>query len=93
MTGRRDPRTPHPLVNLITWVCALGILVAVAVAGGGRLWRLVGTLLTAPTPLAGRVAVAVGLGVVALVLALFFGWLLVVLVQAVVAAPDRRKKP
>ena len=92
----RDPRTPNPVVNLVAWVIAIGILVAVVVTGGGRLWGIVTSVLTAPTPLVGRIAVGVGLGVAALFLLLFFGWLLLVLLRAAIAPlqdPPREHRP
>ncbi len=80
--AQRDRRIAHPIVNLVAWLLAAAILVAVAVAGGGRLLQVVGALLGAPTPLANRIAVAVGLGFMALLLLLFFIWLLTTLVRA-----------
>lgn len=87
----RDRRTAHPVVNLVAWLLAVAIMAAVAVAGGGRLLQVVGALLSAPTPLAGRVAVALGLGFMALLLLLFFIWLLAALVRNAAAHLGRRR--
>lgn len=87
----RDRRTAHPVVNLVAWLLAVAIMAAVAVAGGGRLVQVVGALLSAPTPLAGRVAVALGLGFMALLLLLFFIWLLAALVRNAAAHLRRRR--
>lgn len=87
----RDRRTAHPVVNLVVWLLAVAIMTAVAVAGGGRLLQVVGALLSAPTPLAGRVAVALGLGFMALLLLLFFIWLLAALVRNAAAHLGRRR--
>lgn len=87
----RDRRTAHPVVNLVVWLLAAAIMTAVAVAGGGRLLQVVGALLSAPTPLAGRVAVALGLGFMALLLLLFFIWLLAALVRNAAAHLGRRR--
>ena len=65
----------------MVWLIALAIMVAVAVTGGGRLLQQVGGVLSAPTPLVGRISVAIGLCVVALVLLLFCVWLVTVLVR------------
>lgn len=89
--AERDRRTAHPVVNLVVWLLAMAIMAAVAVAGGGRLARVVGALLSAPTPLAGRVAVALGLGFMALLLLLFFIWLLAALVRSAAAHLARRR--
>ena len=83
--AQRDRRIAHPIVNLVAWLLAAAILVAVAVTGGGRLLQVVGALLSAPTPLANRIAVAVGLGFMALLLLLFFILLLTTLVRAAAA--------
>lgn len=87
----RDRRTAHPVVNLVAWLLAMAIMAAVAVAGGGRLAQVVGALLSAPTPLAGRIAVALGLGFMALLLLLFFIWLLATLVRSAAAHLARRR--
>lgn len=87
----RDRRTAHPVVNLVAWLLAMAIMAAVAVAGGGRLAQVVGALLSAPTPLAGRIAVALGLGFMALLLLLFFIWLLAALVRSAAAHLARRR--
>lgn len=87
----RDRRTAHPVVNLVVWLLAVAIMAAVAAAGGGRLVQVVGALLSAPTPLAGRVAVALGLGFMALLLLLFFIWLLAALVRSAAAHLRRRR--
>ena len=79
--AERNRRTANPVVNLVVWLLAMAIMVAVAVAAGGRLVQVVGAILSAPTPLAGRVAVALGLGFMALLLLLFFVWLLAALVR------------
>lgn len=89
--AQRDRRTAHPVVNLVAWLLAVAILAAVAAAGGGRLLQVVGALLSAPTPLANRVAVAVGLGFMALLLLLFFIWLLATLVRSAAAHLARRR--
>ena len=76
-----DRQTAHPIVNLVVWLIAIGLIVAVAAVAGGRLAGLVGALLVADTPLAGRVAVALGMGVMALMLLAFFVWLVTTLVR------------
>ena len=81
----RDRRTANPIVNLLMWLIAMAIMVTVAVAAGGPLVQVVGNLLSAPTPLAGRVAMALGLGVMALSLLLFFVWLVTTLIRSAVA--------
>ena len=80
-----DRRTANPIVNLVMWLLATAILVAVAATAGGRLLGIVGALLTGPAPLASRIAMAVGLGVPAVFLVLFFAWLLMVLVRKAAA--------
>lgn len=90
--AQRDRRTAHPVVNLAAWLLVVAILAAVAVAGGGRLLQVVGALLGAPTPLANRVAVAVGLGFMALLLLLFFIWLLATLVRSAAAHLARGRR-
>lgn len=90
--AQRDRRTAHPVVNLVAWLLAVAILAAVAVAGGGRLLQVVGALLSAPTPLANRVAVAVGLGFMTLLLLLFFIWLLTTLVRSAAAHLARSRR-
>lgn len=89
--AQRDRRTAHPVVNLVVWLLAVAIMVAVAAAAGGRLLQVVGALLSAPTPLIGRVAVALGLGFMALLLLLFFGWLVAALVRGAAAHVARRR--
>ena len=92
MTAEPDRRIAHPIVNLVAWLLAIAVMVAVAVAGGGRLLQVVGTLFSAPTPLAGRVAVGIGLGVMALLLLLFFGLLVTVLVRHATAHLARGRR-
>ena len=77
----RDRQTAHPIVNLVVWLIAIGMIVTVAAVAGGRLAGIVGALLTADTPLAGRIAVAAGMGVMALMLLAFFAWLVAALVR------------
>ena len=74
-------QTAHPIVNLVVWLIAIGLIATVAAVTGGRLVGVVGTLLVADTPLVGRIAVALGMGVMALLLLLFFVWLVTTLVR------------
>ena len=76
-----DRQTAHPIVNLVVWLIAIGLIATVAAVTGGRLVGVVGTLLVADTPLVGRIAVALGVGVMALLLLLFFVWLVTTLVR------------
>ena len=76
-----DRQTAHPIVNLVVWLIAIGLIATVAAVTGGRLVGVVGTLLVADTPLVGRIAVALGMGVMALLLLLFFVWLVTTLVR------------
>lgn len=75
----------HPIVNLVVWLIAIGMIVTVAVLAGGRLAGIVGTMLVADTPLAGRIAVVAGMGVMAVMLLAFFVWLVTALVRNAVA--------
>ena len=76
-----DRQTAHPIVNLVVWLIAIGLIATVAAVTGGRMVGVVGTLLVADTPLVGRIAVALGMGVMALLLLLFFVWLVTTLVR------------
>ena len=87
-----DRQTAHPIVNLVVWLIAIGLLATVAAVTGGRLVGLVGALLVADTPLAGRIAVALGMGVMALMLLLFFVWLVATLVRNAAAHLTRRAR-
>ena len=87
-----DRQTAHPIVNLVVWLVAIGLLATVAAVTGGRLVRVVGALLAADTPLVGRIAVALGMGVIALLLLLFFVWLLTTLVRNAAAHLTRRPR-
>ena len=92
LVAARDRRTANPIVNLVVWLLAIAIMVAVAAAAGGPLVQVVGTILSAPTPLAGRVAAALGLGVMALMLLLFFAWLVTTLVRNAAAHLTGRRR-
>ncbi len=81
----QDRRIANPIVNLVVWLIAIGLIAAVAVVAGGRLAGLMGAVLTGDTPLVGRVAVALGMGVMALMLLAFFVWLLTTLVRTAAA--------
>ena len=87
-----DRQTAHPIVNLVVWLIAIGLLATVAAVTGGRLVGLVGALLVADTPLAGRIAVALGMGVIALMLLVFFVWLVTTLVRNAAAHFTRRRR-
>ena len=87
-----DRQTAHPVVNLVVWLIAIGLLATVAAVTGGRLVGVVGALLVADTPLVGRVAVALGMGVIALLLLLFFLWLVTTLVRNAAAHLTRRPR-
>ena len=87
-----DRQTAHPVVNLVVWLIAIGLMATVAVVTGGRLVAVVGALLAADTPLVGRVAVALGMGVMALLLLSFFGWLVTTLVRNAAAHLTRRQR-
>ena len=84
-------QTAHPVVNLVVWLVAIGLMATVAAVAGGRLVAVVGALLAADTPLAGRIAVALGMGVMALLLLLFFVWLVTTLVRNAAAHLARRR--
>ena len=85
-----DRKTAHPVVNLVVWLIAIGLMATVAAVTGGRLVAVVGALLAADTPLVGRIAVALGMGVIALLLLLFFVWLVTTLVRNAAAHLTRR---
>ena len=87
-----DRQTAHPIVNLVVWLVAIGLLATVAAVTGGRLVGLVGALLVADTPLAGRIAVALGMGVMALMLLAFFVWLVTALVRNAASHVTRRRQ-
>ena len=87
-----DRQTAHPIVNLVVWLIAIGMIVAVAAVAGGRLVGIVGTMLAADTPLAGRIAVAAGMGVMALMLLAFFVWLVTALVRNAAAHLGGRRE-
>ena len=86
-----DRHTAHPIVNLVVWLIAIGMIATVAVVAGGRLAAIVGTMLTADTPLANRIAVAAGMGVMAVMLLVFFVWLVTALVRNAATHVARRK--
>lgn len=86
----RDRRLAHPIVNLVVWLIAIGMIATVAAVAGGRLFGVVGTMLAADTPLAGRIAVAAGMGVIALMLLAFFVWLVTALVRNAASHLTRR---
>ena len=87
-----DRQTAHPIVNLVVWLIAIGLLATVAAVTGGRLVAVVGALLAADTPLAGRIAVALGMGLIALMLLLFFVWLVTTLVRHAATHLTRRPR-
>ena len=88
----RDQKTANPIVNLVVWLVAIGLIAAVAAVAGGRLIGLVGAMLGGDTPLAGRIAVALGMGVMALMLLLFFVWLVTTLVRNAAAHVTGRRQ-
>ena len=89
----RDRQLAHPIVNLVVWLIAIGMIVTVAALAGGRLVGIVSTMLVADTPLAGRIAVAAGMGVMAVMLLAFFVWLVTALVRnAASHVTDRRRR-
>ena len=79
-------------MNRVVWLIAIGLIAAVAVVTGGRLAGMVGALLVADTPLAGRIAVALGMGVMALMLLAFFVWLVTALVRNAAAHLAARRQ-
>ena len=87
-----DRQTAHPVVNLVVWLVAIGLMATVAAVTGGRLVAVMGALLAADTPLVGRIAVALGMGVMALMLLLFFVWLVTTLVRNAAAHLTRRQR-
>ena len=87
-----DRQTAHPIVNLVVWLIAIGMIVTVAALVGGRMVGIVGTMLVADTPLAGRIAVAAGMGVMAVMLLVFFFWLVTALVRNAAAHVTRRRQ-
>lgn len=87
-----DRQTAHPIVNLVVWLIAIGMIVTVAALAGGRLAGIVGAMLTADTPLAGRIAVAAGMGVMAVMLLTFFVWLVAALVRNAASHMTRRRQ-
>ncbi len=92
VVAERDRRVAHPIVNLVVWLIAIGMIVTVAALAGGRLAGIVGAMLTADTPLAGRIAVAAGMGVMALMLLAFFTWLVTALVRNAASHLTRRRQ-
>lgn len=92
IVGARDRQLAHPIVNLVVWLIAIGMIVTVAALAGGRLAGIVGAMLTADTPLAGRIAVAAGMGVMALMLLAFFAWLVTALVRNAASHVARRRQ-
>ena len=80
------------MVNLVVWLVAIGLMATVAAVTGGRLVGVVGALLVADTPLVGRIAVALGMGVIALLLLLFFVWLVATLVRNAAEHLTRRRR-
>jgi len=82
----------HPIVNLVVWLIAIGMIVTVTALAGGRLAGIVGAMLVADTPLAGRIAVAAGMGVMALMLLAFFALLVTALVRNAVSHVARRRQ-
>ena len=87
-----DRQTAHPIVNLVVWLIAIGLMATVAAVAGGRLVGVVGAMLVADTPLVGRIAVALGMGVMALMLLLFFVWLVITLVRNAAAHLTGRRR-
>lgn len=87
-----DRQTAHPIVNLVVWLIAIGMIATVAAAAGGRLVGIVGAMLVADTPLAGRIAVAAGMGVMAVMLLVFFFWLVTALVRNAAAHRSRGRR-
>ena len=87
-----DRQTAHPIVNLVVWLIAIGLIATVAAVAGGRLVGVVGAMLAADTPLVGRIAVALGMGVMALMLLLFFVWLVTTLVRNAAAHLSGRRR-
>ena len=87
-----DRQTAHPIVNLVVWLIAIGLLATVAGVTGGRLVAVVSALLVADTPPAGRIAVALGMGVIALMLLVFFVWLVTTLLRNAAAHLTRRAR-
>ena len=87
-----DRQTAHPIVNLVVWLIAIGMIATVAAAAGGRLVEIVGAMLVADTPLAGRIAVAAGMGVMAVMLLVFFFWLVTALVRNAAAHRSRGRR-
>ena len=79
-------------MNLVVWLIAIGLIATVAAVAGGRLVGMVGAMLAADTPLAGRIAVALGMGVTALMLLAFFVWLVTTLVRNAAAHVTRRRE-
>ena len=77
----------------MVWLIAIGLLATVAAVTGGRLVSVAGALLAGDTPLVGRIAVALGMGVIALLLLLFFVWLVTTLVRNAAAHVTRGRKP
>ena len=92
VVAARDRQLAHPIVNLVVWLIAIGMMVTVAALAGGRLAGIVGAMLTADTPLAGRIAVAAGMGVMALMLLAFFVWLVTALVRNAASHVTRRRQ-
>ena len=87
-----DRQTAHPIVNLVAWLIAIGLIATVAAVAGGRLVGIVGAMLVADTPLAGRIAVAAGMGVMAVMLLVFFFWLVTALVRNAAAHRSRARE-
>ena len=92
VVAARDRQLAHPIVNLVVWLIAIATIGTVAVAAGGRLVGMVGAMLVADTPLAGRIAVAAGMGVMAVMLLAFFVWLVTTLVRNAVSHVTRRRQ-
>ena len=76
----------------MVWLIAIGMIAAVAALAGGRLVGIVGAMLVVDTPLAGRIAVAAGMGVMAVMLLSFFVWLVTALVRNAAAHLAARRR-
>lgn len=89
----RDSDIVNPIINLVVWLIAVSIGLLVVIIGWSYLSYLARLVFHASTPLAGRIAIGIGLSSIGLSLFAFFIWLFKLLVRnAVVYLRSTRKK-
>ena len=89
----RDPDIVNPIINLVVWLISVSIGLLVVIIGWSYLSDLARSIFYATTPLAGRIAIGVGLVSIGFSLFAFFIWLFKLLViNAVVYLRYSKKK-